>query len=184
MNSLNHYAYGSIVNYIVRHLAGLQPLEPGYRKVLFKPTITPFLKHISLSYDSNAGNYAFNWKINNDGTISIHAEIPFDASAILELPEREPEELEAGIYDLTYKPEKDYRILFDENTLIEDMVKNEKFNKLMREIAPKIEGGIERNGVEILSCSLAELIGNPAFDLSEIQIRALIEKLPEIKMEF
>jgi len=37
MNSLNHYAYGSIGDWLYRKLAGINQLEPGYKKILIKP---------------------------------------------------------------------------------------------------------------------------------------------------
>ncbi|MCL1909332.1 MAG: family 78 glycoside hydrolase catalytic domain, partial [Kiritimatiellaeota bacterium] len=37
MNSMNHYAYGSIVEWMYRNLAGLRPAAPGFRKALIAP---------------------------------------------------------------------------------------------------------------------------------------------------
>ena len=38
MNSLNHYSYGAILEWMYRHLAGLQPLTPGFTSVHIEPT--------------------------------------------------------------------------------------------------------------------------------------------------
>ena len=42
MNSLNHYAYGSIVDWMYRNVCGLNPCEeaPGYKKLLSGPSRT------------------------------------------------------------------------------------------------------------------------------------------------
>ena len=37
MNSLNHYAYGSIEEWMYRKLAGINQLEPGFRRIQIKP---------------------------------------------------------------------------------------------------------------------------------------------------
>lgn len=37
MNSLNHYSYGSVVEYLYRDVAGLKALEPGFKKALITP---------------------------------------------------------------------------------------------------------------------------------------------------
>ena len=37
MNSLNHYAYGSIGDWMYHKVAGLSQLEPGYKKFQVKP---------------------------------------------------------------------------------------------------------------------------------------------------
>src|SRR5262249_463695 len=35
MNSFNHYAFGAVGDWMYRYLAGLDPAEPGYRRVDF-----------------------------------------------------------------------------------------------------------------------------------------------------
>ena len=57
MNSLNHYAYGSVVNYAVRYLAGFQPLEPGCRKICIAPQFDGRLGYMYCSYCSASGKY-------------------------------------------------------------------------------------------------------------------------------
>ena len=39
MNSLNHYAYGSIVEWMYRNMCGINPVEdcPGFRRALLAP---------------------------------------------------------------------------------------------------------------------------------------------------
>ena len=41
MNSLNHYAYGAIVEWMYRYMCGLNPVDaaPGYRKFVLKPYV-------------------------------------------------------------------------------------------------------------------------------------------------
>lgn len=39
MNSLNHYSYGSVMEYVYRYMAGIQEAEPGFKKVRFAPQL-------------------------------------------------------------------------------------------------------------------------------------------------
>src|SRR6185295_12572339 len=68
MNSFNHYAFGSVGDYLYRHVAGIAPLAPGYARVLIAPTITPGLTHAAATYDSASGTIKSAWRIEESGT--------------------------------------------------------------------------------------------------------------------
>lgn len=40
MNSLNHYAYGTIGDWLYRKVAGINLIRPGYKEILISPTLT------------------------------------------------------------------------------------------------------------------------------------------------
>lgn len=96
MNSLNHYAYGSIGNWMYGYLCGLRPLKEtgGFKRVLIAPMPEKRIQWVKMEYLSAAGNYRIEWKW-DDGRIKIRMEIPFDAEAIFVLPE----EMEECILD-------------------------------------------------------------------------------------
>ena len=52
MNSLNHYSYGSVMEYVFRDLAGIQPLEPGFTRVRFAPQPNRRVQEVECAYDS------------------------------------------------------------------------------------------------------------------------------------
>ncbi|NLB68993.1 MAG: family 78 glycoside hydrolase catalytic domain [Lentisphaerae bacterium] len=87
MNSMNHYAYGSIVEWMYRHLSGLNPLEdsPGFRKVEIRPDPPQDFKYIDMKYDSPAGMYAVSWKLAKN-RVEFNFTIPFSAQAKIFLP--------------------------------------------------------------------------------------------------
>jgi len=89
MNSLNHYAYGSIVEWIFRNAAGINPLEatPGFRHALLVPQPDSRLKYIKASLDSAVGIYESNWEFDDDGKVKYCFTIPFNASATVILPD-------------------------------------------------------------------------------------------------
>ena len=89
MNSLNHYAYGAIVEWMYRHVAGLQPLEetPGFKKVKIAPMPDYRMSHAECRYDSPAGTYEIGWWIEESGELRFCFVIPFDGSAQIVLPD-------------------------------------------------------------------------------------------------
>lgn len=87
MNSLNHYSYGSVMEYVYRYMAGIQEAEPGFKKVRFAPQLNNKLGYVTYSYDSVSGKYTSAWKINEDGTVTVRFEVPFGCSAVAVLPD-------------------------------------------------------------------------------------------------
>ena len=90
MNSLNHYAYGAIVEWIYRYVCGLQPLEEGagFRRVRFAPETDSRLKHAQARYMSVYGAYQAGWQREKDGVSDGSCEkmiytlqIPFNCEA-------------------------------------------------------------------------------------------------------
>ncbi|MHB0864974.1 glycoside hydrolase family 78 protein [Paenibacillus sp. SEL3] len=105
MNSLNHYAYGSIGEWLYRRLAGINPLEPGYKKILIKPQFIAGITFVEAELDSVYGRIVSKWSCQNN-MIRIEVEIPANTTAILELPERElPVEVGSGSYSYEYETE-------------------------------------------------------------------------------
>jgi len=107
MNSLNHYAYGSIVEWIFRHAAGINPVEdtPGFRKAIIKPQPNLQLGHLSASYRSAAGLYECAWKALGENRLEINVTVPFGCTAEVHLP-LSPEGvrlLDAGSYRFDYE---------------------------------------------------------------------------------
>ncbi|WP_099466647.1 alpha-L-rhamnosidase [Konateibacter massiliensis] len=89
MNSLNHYSYGSIVGWMYRYVAGINPCEdaPGYKQVSIAPHTDVRLGFARTSLDTSAGRYVSEWNYKEDGKVVYHFEIPFDAKAVISLKE-------------------------------------------------------------------------------------------------
>jgi alpha-L-rhamnosidase len=90
MNSLNHYTYGSIVEWMYRNMCGINPLEeyPGFRKIGLAPQPNSQLKYAKASLNTAVGLYESNWSFEDDG-LHYNFSIPFNAQAELVLPEIE-----------------------------------------------------------------------------------------------
>ena len=105
MNSLNHYAYGSIGTWLYTKLAGLEILEPGYKKFSVHPRFFKGIEWVKLSYESVYGLIRTEWKC-QDGKIRLEIEVPANTSAVLTLPEKEETiALGSGIHVYEYDTE-------------------------------------------------------------------------------
>lgn len=102
MNSLNHYAYGSIGDWMYRKIAGINQLEPGYRRCYIKPMFVKGMEEAGASFESVYGKISSSWSCRN-GKIHFRAEIPVNTTAVLYLPEKEGGiEVGSGIYEYEY----------------------------------------------------------------------------------
>ena len=181
MNSLNHYAYGSVVNYAVRWLAGFRPLEPGCCRVRIAPQLDARLGHMNCTYQSASGKYVANWSIEKDGSIKVHVEVPFDCSATLVLPERDEVELEPGVTDIVYRPEQDFRALYGWNSLLDDCVDDPRAMELMKELLPVAYGMAMGGDIENLGLSFGEMKFMPFLGFVPEDVDRLAEKLFALK---
>ena len=159
MNSLNHYAYGSVMEYVYRHIAGIHETEPGFTAVRFAPQLNAKLSYVNCSYDSVSGTYVSNWRINADGTVTVHFEVPFHCTATALLPGTDGEEisLEAGVFERTYRPKRDYRMCYTMDTRLEELQGDERAVEILKTELPIAYGMIESQDAENLSLSLGEL---------------------------
>ena len=103
MNSFNHYAYGSVGEWMWRTMAGINPREdaPGFRRVDLKPVPHGKLGSLKADYDSPAGRYHVEWKVEDLHHVMLKVSVPFDCEARLELPwaaDWQDRTLEAGVY--------------------------------------------------------------------------------------
>lgn len=99
MNSLNHYAYGSIMDWMYRNVCGINPCEeaPGYKKAILRPMPDPRLRRASMHMDTASGRYELEWKYDGDN-ISYTITVPFDCVADFIMPDGTHHQLTSGCY--------------------------------------------------------------------------------------
>jgi len=88
MNSYNHYAFGSVVEWIYRYLAGIDtaPDSAGFRNIVIHPRPDSRLTHARAEYDSNYGKIVSDWSSVLNGPFSLNVTIPANTSAMVYLP--------------------------------------------------------------------------------------------------
>ena len=86
MNSLNHYAYGSVASWMYRYLCGIIPTAPGFSRVRIAPRTEGRLTFVKSSFDSPHGTISSNWNKLEDGLVRLECVIPFGVTGVLSLP--------------------------------------------------------------------------------------------------
>lgn len=66
MTSFNHYALGSVANWIHRRIGGLEATEPGWKRFRVAPVPGGRLGHVSVTFDSPYGLVRSSWKVQED----------------------------------------------------------------------------------------------------------------------
>ena len=67
MNSYNHYAYGSVADWVFGVACGIQPAEPGYAAVRIEPRPDPRLNSLGAVLDTVHGRIRSFWKYTDSG---------------------------------------------------------------------------------------------------------------------
>ena len=83
--SRNHHFFGTIVQWFYEDLAGFRPLEPGYRRIEFRPEIPEDLDRTSAVYDSVRGIVATSWRKTGSG-LELEVKVPANATGVVYVP--------------------------------------------------------------------------------------------------
>ncbi len=159
MNSLNHYAYGSIVEWMYRNMCGINPLEeaPGFKKFVIKPEVNGKLYYAKASVKSSMGLIESGWIRETDGMLTVNIVVPFNAEATAYLPdadlktvkgikgldavqenERIKVVLEAGSYTFSYAPTQSYEIQYSIDTPLSELITTPETHEILAEFAPQL----------------------------------------------
>ena len=85
MNSLNHYAYGAIGQWMYERIAGIAPLEAGYKIIKIAPQPNEPLTSASASLNTPYGKVASAWEVKND-IFTLEVTIPPNTTAKVVMP--------------------------------------------------------------------------------------------------
>jgi alpha-L-rhamnosidase len=88
MNSYNHYAFGAVVEWLYRHVAGIDiaPDSQGFRKIEIHPLLDARLTRVHGEYDSIYGRISSDWRTEPSGQFMLKLTIPANTTAIVYLP--------------------------------------------------------------------------------------------------
>ncbi|MFD4694388.1 alpha-L-rhamnosidase [Streptomyces sp. NPDC058463] len=85
MNSFNHYAYGSVGEWMYANIAGIAPGSPGFRKVLVRPRPGGGVTQAEGRFDSLYGPVTTRWKADTDG-FALRVVLPANTTAEVWVP--------------------------------------------------------------------------------------------------
>jgi alpha-L-rhamnosidase len=83
--SLNHYAFGAVCGFIYRRVVGIDALEPGFKRIAFRPLIDPRLPGAAGDYESVLGRISCAWR-RTAGGLAVDVTVPANAAAEVHLP--------------------------------------------------------------------------------------------------
>lgn len=102
MTSFNHYAFGAVADWMHRTVAGLAPMEPGYRRILFAPRPGGGITSADAALETPNGRAAISWRIDR-GELTAELVVPDGADAVVRLPGAPEETVGPGIHHRTVK---------------------------------------------------------------------------------
>jgi alpha-L-rhamnosidase len=88
--SRDHHFFGAVVQWFYEDLAGIRPLEPGFRVIEFRPELpTGGLDGVSASYESVRGTVATRWKRTAAG-LELDVTVPANSTGRVYVPAPSP----------------------------------------------------------------------------------------------
>jgi alpha-L-rhamnosidase len=88
MNSYNHYAFGSVVAWVYRYVAGIDTTvsAPGFRRIIVHPHTDSRITSAKGEYNSIYGRVSMEWSTASDGRFQLKVTIPANTMADVYLP--------------------------------------------------------------------------------------------------
>ena len=95
MNSFNHYAYGSVFDWVYGDAVGIKPTSPAYRTVSLTPHPDARLGYADAKILTRSGKIRLYWYYKGD-EVYYEIELPAGVTAELTLPSGYTETLTGG----------------------------------------------------------------------------------------
>lgn len=102
MNSYNHYAFGSVMAWVFRRVAGIDSdaTGAGFHHLTIRPQMSASLPKMHTEYDSAYGTVATDW----DGSTGMfEVKLPANTRATVVLPGGKTEEIGSGVHRFAVK---------------------------------------------------------------------------------
>ncbi|MGV8845918.1 family 78 glycoside hydrolase catalytic domain [Tessaracoccus sp.] len=105
MTSFNHYALGSVADWLHRVVAGLSPATAGYKLVRIAPRPLPGLDSACARHDGPYGSIEVSWTRDGDA-VRVRATVPPNSNAVVDLPGQNPFEVGSGFHEWSFDTPK------------------------------------------------------------------------------
>ncbi|KAJ5765734.1 hypothetical protein N7520_005293 [Penicillium odoratum] len=123
MTSFNHYALGSIINWLHCTVAGVSLLEPGWREILVKPVPGGTVTSAEVVYETAYGRLECGWVLDGQ-QFTLTVVIPPNCKAKIVLPGEEGEE-RVGSGRYKFETTFDSQVGWPPKALVPPMFKSE-----------------------------------------------------------
>lgn len=102
MISYNHYASGAVGDFLYRRIAGIEPIEAGYRTFKIAPILGGNITFTEANVTTPYGQILSKWEI-VDNLFKIEVDVPIGTTCKLSLPNEKKELLLSGKHTLEMK---------------------------------------------------------------------------------
>jgi alpha-L-rhamnosidase len=138
MNSLNQYGFATIGDWMVKRLAGISPLAPGYRKSRIAPQLVRGIPGVEASYETPYGRLACKLTC-RDGRMTADIEIPANATAEVALPGQAVKTLGSGRYHFEYETALSFEATkYSEDSTLKQLMADPDARAYFEERDPKL----------------------------------------------
>ena len=100
MISYNHYASGAVGNFLYQRVAGMAPVEPGYRTFAVKPLVGGGLTSAAASVETPFGTASSEWTAKGKA-FSLRVRVPVGCTCLVTLPDGKTQTVQSGAYSFT-----------------------------------------------------------------------------------
>ncbi len=126
MNSLNHYSYGAVAEWLYRWVGGINPVEeaPGFAKIRWSPRPDYRMSAARVTCQTPVGTYESSWAIEGE-ELRFTLTVPFGGVAEVDLPDA-PEGVSGGVlttgtHEIRYVPTVPYVKWCSKEMLLADL---------------------------------------------------------------
>lgn len=95
MNSFNHYAFGSVGQWMINTAAGIDSEDAGFKRIVICPQPGGDLTYVKAHFDSVNGRVVSDWK-KGAGKFTLNVTIPANTSALVYVPDCSDSVTESG----------------------------------------------------------------------------------------
>lgn len=85
MNSFNHYAYGSVGEWMYKNIAGIRASAPGFQRFVVRPVPGKDVNSVHARYQSGYGEIAVSWSESNNSR-KLFVSVPVNTTAEIWVP--------------------------------------------------------------------------------------------------
>ena len=142
MNSYNHYAYGSVMEFVYRRIAGIEAKAPGFSKLLVAPHPVKGLPTLHAEYESVKGKIVSSY-CQKDGKIRYEITIPEGVEGEIVLPGEAPLKVTGGEYTFERESEELFSEPYTPESTVLEVFDNPKAVRAFNEVFGGIFTGHE-----------------------------------------
>lgn len=180
MNSLNHYAYGSVCETLFSRVAGLRPTKPGFAAVCIRPHPCAALHRAGLCFESPHGRIETDWQVDGRGVCTLSGRLPQGVEATVILPDGQTYEGVREDFCFHSRPLSRLIHPFGQDPLLYDIIADPQAAAILRRHLPRAYAILTDGEPDFLTKPLRFLPTLAFFGADSAAVAAAERELAEI----